>query len=322
MRYETNQTGYFLLSLDTELAWGYFDRDHVRSKKFSSDGSRERKSIEILLDIFDEFGIKATWALVGHLFFEKCKECDICPIKEWEGKYQSYDEIYNSNKSLWYGADIVKTLVRRGAQHEIAFHGYTHRLFDESLMNEEQAMIEVQEWKRVSGGIVPETVIFPRNVVGHLDIFKKSGFICYRGNERPPKPYQLKYIGKLIKHIDQILPITTPQIYDLNELKNDGLINLHPSQYFFGFNRRFELFLDSINLYRVRVQRMIRAVKKAATDKKIIHIWAHPWEFQTEKDFEKLRYLLGDVSDEVKQGRMKSIGMDEMAKLLLNGNIV
>src|SRR3990172_3955205 len=117
------QTGYFLFSLDTELAWGYFDMDRLRSERFSSDGSRERRAIDRLLDILDEFNIVATWALVGHLFYEKCEKCDLCPILEWQGKYRSFEQIYETNAPLWYGADVVETLLARGGRHEIAFHG-------------------------------------------------------------------------------------------------------------------------------------------------------------------------------------------------------
>ena len=132
-RDDSNQTGFFLFSLDTELAWGHYDQDDMRAELFSNNGARERKSINILLDIMDEFDIATTWAVTGHLFYEKCQECDICPVLDWKDKYKSFDEIYNTGLPLWYGANIIETLLERGAKHEIAFHGYTHQEFDESI---------------------------------------------------------------------------------------------------------------------------------------------------------------------------------------------
>jgi peptidoglycan/xylan/chitin deacetylase (PgdA/CDA1 family) len=312
----TEQTGYFLFSLDTELGWGFFDFDHARSRLFSPDGSREREKIECLLDVFDEFGITATWAITGHLFYKECEECEICPILEWEGKYQSFKEIYKTNNPLWYGADIIETLLTRRTRHEIGFHGYTHQIFDENKMSTDQARFEVREWLRVSNpyGIVPQTVIFPRNVIGHLDIFQELGFICYRGKESLPKLYQQKNFGKLIKHIDQILSLSSPHIYKLSDCKIDGLVNLSSSHEFFGFNRSLELVLDSLHLPYIRLRRMANAVKKAASKNKVIHVCAHPWEFRTEKDIEKLHYLLSKVSEEISNGRLVSIGMAELAK--------
>ena len=73
-----SQTGYFLLSLDTELAWGH--HDNFRPEMFSADGGRERQAIELILEALDEFNIKATWAVVGHLFYGQCEECRTCPV--------------------------------------------------------------------------------------------------------------------------------------------------------------------------------------------------------------------------------------------------
>jgi hypothetical protein len=61
---------------------------------------------------------------------------------------------------------------------------------------------------------------------------------------------------------------------------------------------------------------MNKGVRKAAQKKKIIHIWAHPHDFQTKKDFEKLRYLLGTVADEMNKGRIQSVGMTRLVHII------
>jgi hypothetical protein len=309
------KTGFFLFSLDTELGWGYFDMEHLRSRKFSPDGSRERKSIELLLDVFDEFNIVATWAIVGHLFYEQCDKCDFCPISDWKGKYRTFEEVYKSNNPLWYGADIVEMLLNRGSRHEIAFHGYTHQVFDEATMGHAEAEIQIQEWLRIAKRkeVIPQAVCFPRNRVGHLNAFRENGFICYRGEGYVPWPHNLRFVGKLIKTIDHILSVSTPPVYKLNGVESSGLVNLPLSQGFFGFSWRTKMILDSLNLHKLPIRRMIKGVKKAAEEKKVIHIWAHPCEFQTRKDIEKLRYLLGTVADEMSKGRIQSVGMSCLA---------
>ena len=276
-------------------------------------GIAGRSGIFIFLD---EFGIVATWGVVGHLFYAKCEECEECPIMEWREEHCSFEEVYGTSNRLWYGADLIETLLTRGSQHEIAFHGYTHQAFDENAMSEKAARMEIQEWLRLAKrkGLVPQTVIFPRDRVGHLSLFAKAGFICYRGEEDLPRLFRLRYLGPLIKAIDHLLALSTLPVYELSGCKSSGLVNLRSSQNFFGFNRRIEMILDSLNLHRVRIKRMVAGVKRAAEEKKIIHIWAHPWGFQTEKDIEKLRYLLGYVSDEVTKGRIQSIGMADLAR--------
>ncbi|MBI1794943.1 MAG: polysaccharide deacetylase family protein [Chloroflexi bacterium] len=311
-------TGYFLFSLDTELAWGHFD--NFRPDVFSPDGQRERYAIRRLLDMLDEFGIVATWAVVGHLFYAKCEKCEICPVLEWKGKYNSYNDIYDASSPLWYGADIIRTLIQRSGRHEIAFHGYTHRIFDENTFSREDARVEITEWLRVTQSMQvahPRTVVFPRNKVGHLDVFKEHGFVCYRGDELLPRDYySLPLIGKLLNRIDLITQFRTPQIYNV-EINRAGLINLPASRGLFTINRKFDMLLDRLNLRNFHIQRIIRGVEKAAKEKKIIHIYAHPFEFRAEKDFEKLRRLFESVADQIKNNRLQSVSMATLAETAL-----
>ncbi len=313
-----DQIGYFVFSLDTELATGYFDKDEARARTFSPDGSRERWAIKCLLDILEEFNLTATWAVVGHLFYKECEECEICPILDWRGKYKSFEEVYHTNHPLWYGGDIIETILSRIGTHEIGFHGYTHALFGESIMSKEKAQVEINEWLRVAGryGIVPRTVIFPRDLAGHLDLFEKAGFTNYRSEAHYPLIIRNRYFGKYVKTMDHILSISTPPVYSLDQVEQKGLVNFRESQHLFAFNRKVELLLDSHNLQNLRVRRIVKGIKKAAREKKIFHLWAHPWEFRTEKDFLKLRYIFNYVVKEVKAGGMQSIGMAELAKII------
>lgn len=309
-----NTTGYFVFSLDTELGWGYFDMDAKREALFSPDGSRERQSILRILDLFNEFEITGTWGLVGHLFHPQCVHCEVCPVMAWKGKYRSFDQIYDTDHPLWYWADLVDYLRASEIPQEIAFHGYTHEVFDERSMSEEQARIEIQEWLWLARAqsIVPKAIIFPRDRVGHLDVFKAADFICYRSDVQMPIYFRTKYGGSLVKSIDHILGLSTPPVYSL-EIQPSGLVDIPTSQHIFAFNRRLETLLDAVSLHTLRLRRIVKAIRKAAAEQKIVHIWAHPWEFRTEKDFEKLRYLLSHAAEQIHAGRMRSIGMTELA---------
>ncbi len=316
------ERGYFILSLDTELGTGQFDRDAARHRLFSQDGSRERHAIHRLIDLLEQFGIVGTWAVVGHLFYERCEDCEICPLKDWSGKYSSFDEAYKTNNPLWYGADVVDALLCHGATQEIAFHGYSHRIFDEASMGPEAASLEVREWLRVGKrkGIAPSSVTFPRHRAGHLDILREAGLICYRDEPKAPPLFKNRYFGKYIKTVGKLTGLARVPIFDLACKQSHGLVVLQPSEYLFDINRRLELFLDSMHLHNLRINRIVDAVRRAATERKMIHIWAHPCDFRTEKDFAKLHRVLVAVSDEVKRGRLRSVGMAEMARLLIERN--
>lgn len=319
MNQNNNQTGYFVFSLDTELGTGYFDLDKERTKIFSRDGKRERKSIQRILELCNYYGITATWAVVGHIMYAQCEKCEVCPIMEWKDKYKSYDEAYGTSHPLWYGADVIDLLLASERQHEIAFHGYTHEVFDESLMTPERASFEINEWVRLAKrwNITPKSVVFPRDNVGHLSAFHEAGFICYRSEKHDSLLIRNKYFGKYIKTMDHLLNLTTPPVYALDEIEYNGMVNMKESQHIFGFNRKIELFLDSLNLHKLRIRRIIKGINKAAAEKKVIHVWAHPWEFRTDKDFEKLAYIFEAVSDQIGKGNFHSTSMGDLAQITI-----
>ena len=307
-------SGYLLFSIDTELAWGY--HNNFSRTMFPGNGEQERATINRILDMLDEFNIIATWALVGHLFYYKCEKCDVCPVLNWKGKYNSFEEIYDTDSQWWYGADVFDTIVKRGHNHEIAFHGYTHQVFDETRMTRQDARIEIQEWIRAAKvkNIVPKTVIFPQNQIGYLDLFEEHGFLCYRGDELLPKYYySLPIIGKILNRFDLILQIRDPEIYPINQ-EPGGLINLPASRSLFRMKRKVDSLLHWLDLDNIHIKKNIEGIQKAARDKKIIHLYTHPYEFQSENDFEKLHQVLLKASQEIKKGNLRSISMIDLAQ--------
>jgi peptidoglycan/xylan/chitin deacetylase (PgdA/CDA1 family) len=307
--------GYFVFSLDTELAWGgLWNPPH--SEERSRDGATERKTITRLLKMFDEFGVVATWAITGHLFYEKCVECDICPIMDLKGKDSRFDRIWRTGHPMWYGADIVDLVKSRELNHEIAFHGYTHRRFDK--LSRDEARFEIQQWLILGEKIntVPQTVIFPQGRIRHLDLFREAGFICYRGKEVKHPVLSIPLLGKVLNRINMFLSMLTPQAYDV-KVDSLGLVNIPSSQWLFRTNRSIEKILDSLNLHTLRFEPTIKGIERAAEEKKVIHLWVHPHEFRTEKDFEKLRFVLEYYAKQAKAGRLKSITMTDLAQQTL-----
>ena len=311
-----HKVGFFVFSLDTELAWGGL-WNQPNSERTSRDGVIERETIQRLLNMMDEFGIVATWAITGHLFYEKCEECNICPIMDLKGKDNRFDQIWGTHNPMWYGADVVETLKSRDSRHEIAFHGYTHRLFDR--LSKDEARFEIQEWLKLAKrkNIVPQTVIFPQGKIDHLDLFQEAGFICYRGKEVMQPVLSIPLLGKVLNRINLVLSILTPQGYEV-KIDPHGLVNIPSSQWLFRTNRRIETILDSLNFHTFRLQPTIKSIERAAEEKKVVHLWAHPHEFRTEKDFEKLRFVFERFAEQAKAGRLQAITMADLAQQTLN----
>src|SRR5690606_26426506 len=70
--------GKFVISLDLELHWGAVEiRDLNKMKSYFLN---TRKSIPLVLKIFEENNIQATWAAVGFLFAKDKKQLlEFCP---------------------------------------------------------------------------------------------------------------------------------------------------------------------------------------------------------------------------------------------------
>lgn len=306
--------GTFLLSLDTELAWGYFDLDEERSRLFSPDGSRERTAIRRLLKMFAEYEIPVTWAVVGHLFYDKCESCERCPVRSWQGRYGSFDEVYETDNPLWYGGDFIGELTAAAPPHEVGFHGYTHRLLGDKDLAASEVRLEIDEWRRVAArwGVDAESITFPRNRVGHLDTMHEAGFLAYRGRAALPQISRVPLLGKLLNRLDTTFQIYPPLLHELPE-NTLGLVNVPASYWMFRMDRRLERSLDRLGMPLLRMRRVRRAVRRAAAEGKVLHVWAHPWEFRTEADFAKLAFVLDEVAAEREAGRMRCMTMGALA---------
>lgn len=307
--------GVFLITLDTELAWGHFDC--FEPAMFSEDGQRERQAIVRLLDLFAEYQISATWAVVGHLFYATCEKCQICPVRDWQGKFESYKHIYEKKSPLWYAADIMQVLVDRAAGHEIAFHGYTHQIFNEKTMSASTACLEINEWMRVSQLMNvprPRAVVFPRNTIGHIATFRENGFLSYRGDELLPEDYyKLPLLGKLLNKLDLIFQFRVPQVYIPENIPGE-LLNLPASRGLFRVQPDAQRLLDRLGMGNLPLNKLLMGVEKSAREKKVFHLYAHPYEFRTQKEFDRLGSVLELVARKIESGDMVSATMTTLAR--------
>ncbi len=317
--------GCFILSLDMELAWGYYDC--FSPDLYSIDGTRERQSVIRILNLLDEYNISATWAVVGELFYQNHKQNLFDPFEREENKYPEFIRMFNDDHPLLFAPDIIQTIKNCKTPQEIGFHGHTHKIFDESLMSSDRAEKEILSWIEIakSWNIHPKSVVFPQNRIGFLNIFIKKGFKCYRGMEKYPNPlFYSGLMGKLLRRYYYYLTmIYLPYLINIDKENNRSkdIIEIPASRWLFGFNRHLEVILDNVGLHTYRFATLMKGIKKAADEKKIIHVFAHPCEFRTEKDILKLRSILSVVSHEIQQGRMVALTMQNLANYIstING---
>jgi peptidoglycan/xylan/chitin deacetylase (PgdA/CDA1 family) len=279
-----NEKGLFVISLDFELYWGIKD-----SKPFSSPYLNNIKEVKNvvpnLLDKFDQYGVKTTFAIVGMLFLRSFDDLEHKKPKELPAysktsfsPYLRFDEFKSYDNDCFFAPDLIKQIIKTG-KHEIASHTYSHYYCLEKGQTLEQFRDDLLLANQVAEeqGITLKSLIFPRNQFNkeYLQICKELGYTSVRSVERG-WAYQAtnqegnKLTKRAVKLLDSYLNITGHHIYALSELVNDEVIEIPSSSFLRPYSRKLS-FLDSLRLYRIT-----SSMTAAAKQKKIFHLWWHP----------------------------------------------
>jgi peptidoglycan/xylan/chitin deacetylase (PgdA/CDA1 family) len=302
----------FIISLDTELIWGYVA--YLPSKAVSlmeNDDKKVRGCIDILLNLFEKHNIPATWAVVGHLFLDHCEKEDGVPHKDmprFKEDWYSSDPCTDIQRDpLYYGKDVVEKILSNQIEHEIGYHSFSHVVFSEC--SREVAEAEIKEGIKLAKefGIAFKSFVFPENKIGHIDVLKKNGFKIYRGENLGRYDRNQSYlIRKFNGGIDKMVaPPTEPKWMD-------GIWEIPSSMYFCDPQIKLSV------LPRAKIG-LYRAIKS----KKVFHIFLHPHNllmYPSLKD--DLDKFLGVVSKKRDAGKIEVMTMGEFCEVLNDGTEV
>ena len=254
----------FIISLDTELIWGYvrYPLDGVVSL-LSEDKSKGRRSIDILLKLFEKYNIPATWATVGHLFLDHCDAENGTlhrDMPRFKDDWYSSDPGTNIQQDpLYYGKDFLEKILSSKIAHEIGYHTFSHVPFSECSREVAKAEIaksvEIgREW-----GITFKSFVFPEHKVGHLDILGDYGFKIYRGScvgDRPANQSRLAR-AQAFALSKIVAPPTEPVL-------RDGIWEIRASMYFYD------------PLFPTLTLRAKMGLRQAMRQSKVFHVYLHP----------------------------------------------
>lgn len=171
-------------------------------------GDIEERALPMLIKAFNDVEVPVTFAVRGQL-----------------------TEIDNQME-LFFNSPV---------KHDIGAHGYYHKNFQMLTRNEAEEELRLIACGLRKFGVTPNSFIFPRNAVRHLDLLEQFGYKCYRddGNFRSD--------GMFIE-------------------KKGKLYNIQPSLY-------LSPCLNSVILQKI--------VDVAVVKKAPLHFWFHPWNFGT-----------------------------------------
>jgi peptidoglycan/xylan/chitin deacetylase (PgdA/CDA1 family) len=274
--------GAFVISIDTELAWG---EAHKRGDAAVSGHhfEREREVVERILEVFTRYDISATWAVVGHLFLDRCAgHPDLkTPSYSWlDGDWLDVDPCSGTDAAPeYYGRDIVERLLACAVPQEVGSHAFSHVIADDPGCSAEVLASELAAAHDVADplGVELRSFVYPRNAIAHLDTLAAAGFTNYRGG-RPTPPFAgLSGVQrKAAALVDRVLPLAGSAVRPARD--DSGLWNLPQTYLFAPVTARRHL------PPALWARRPIGRLRQAATNRSLFHLWFHPYNVTADPD--------------------------------------
>ena len=319
----TRHPGALVLSQDFELHWGL--RDHVRpGDPYERNLRGERAAIDRMLALFDERAVACTWATVGMLFARDRAELErYSPARKphyEDARLDAYGEtvgVDHHDDPIHFASDVVER-VQATPRQEIGTHTFSHFYCLEPGQTEADFRSDLESAVNIAKqrGISIKSIVFPRNQVNpsYAAALRDAGIVAYRGTQRAwmysarardPAP---KRAARLL---DAYLPVAGDHLIGWDELRDpDGLTCVRASLFLRPWSRRLR------RLEPVRIRRLRQAVRHAAQQRKILHLWWHPHNFgvDTDENLAVLRAILDEYETcRVRHG-MESLTMAQVAE--------
>ncbi|WP_049925538.1 polysaccharide deacetylase family protein [Halopiger goleimassiliensis] len=270
--------GSVVVSLDAELGWGFHDLAEPPTERVEAG----RRGWSTCLDLFAEYDVPATWAVVGHLMLESCdgRHADHPAPEGW---FRRERTDWKDRKDLRFGADLVDALLDSEVDHEVASHSFSHVLFGRPETDRVLAAAELERSVEIADewGLSIETFVFPRNDVGHLDVLPEYGIRAYRG----ASPTRDGVRGIFDTTVRNRSLLVEPTVDD------HGLVNVPASLFLFGFEGPVRTVTESVWGDPMVVQAR-RGIDEAAQRDGLFHVWFHPNNLTNPRDDKRLRAIL------------------------------
>lgn len=320
--------GSFVLSLDFEMMWGIIDVD-LPEQYGVSNIRQVRQVIPQLIDMFNRYQVKSTFATVG-LIFCKDKEDAIASIPE---KVPSYDnpllspynenyiaEIKDEYKDLYFAPELIEKL-KESPNVEVGTHTFCHYYcWAKGQTNQQFEMDIVQACKTAEErGLTLRSIVFPRNEVEHnsLRICADHGITVYRGNAK--KFYAQKnnkiadYFQRFCRLLNTYVKIGGHSVIKYSEIDtNARCINIPATRFLRPYSPRLKRF-EGLRLKLIKDE-----MEYAAKNNALYHLWWHPHNFgaNTKENFAFLEEILKHYAYCHEKYGMQSYTMSEMAEYI------
>lgn len=311
----------FVISLDFELFWGM--QDCIALDDYKDNILGGRNAIPLLLDMFKEYGIHATWATVGFLFGDSYADVKkYFPNDELKphyttkvlSTYHCFEEIGNDENSdpCFYGKSLID-LIADYPYQEIACHTFSHFYCREEGQTVEEFDADIKAAVQIAKdkGFDLKSIVLPRNQCEdeYVQVIKKHGFTSYRDEENDWIHSKVKFgpLMRALRLMDVYFPLTGQGGF-LPTYRN-GVVKLQGSRMYKPFFKPLS-FLEGLKINRIKKQML-----HCAKNNLVFHFWWHPHNVGVRTDFHlaQLKEVLEYYKELNHTYGMESLNMQELA---------
>jgi hypothetical protein len=262
----------FVLTFDTELLWG------IRFMGWSSEDEEaalrtRREVMPRLLSMLDDFDMRSTFAITGHLLVEygdvDYPEVSHPPAAEW------YDDVERASRDApdgFFWPELPAMFSGCSTEHEIGLHSFSHWHFEAPETTDTIAAYEIEMNTRAlkDAGLSPSTsLVFPRNNPGHTRAVSEAGVTAFRG----PDPNWYGSLGGRLSRLghvaDCLLQMCPPVSRTLEH--EQGMLDITGSYLLWGT----EGFRNRIP-QQCRLNQIRKGLRRCIEQRALFHLWMHP----------------------------------------------
>lgn len=273
----------FVISLDFELFWGLGDTQTIAG--YGRNVLGEWQAIPRLLALFREYGINVTWATVGMIMcanYQHWRDIRPAVLPTYSRAHISpyrMDDLVRENPKLFFARPLVEQILAAPGQ-ELATHTYSHFYCGEAGATPEQFAADLACARAIAAGMGVSmcSAVFPRNqlVEPFLAALPPAGIRVYRGNSphwlyRTGDAVPGGIAGRVVRFLDACLPLSGNGTVQAQP--HGALVNLPASLFLYPWSARRRASLP------LRLQRIRRAMTRAARTAGVFHLWWHPHNF-------------------------------------------
>ena len=326
---KSTKYGVLTISLDFELYWGLVNVKTL--KEYKDNLKKTPAAIERTLNLFNQYEIHATWAVVGFIFAkDKAELVDFSPSSKpnYSNKNLSpYCHMENNNfiDNEFHFAPQIIDQISRCKHQEIGTHTFSHYYclengqslgeFSEDL----SAAINIAKNKNIS----IKSLVFPRNQWNdeYCSILSEQGITSYRGNEKSwlykaTNETGESKIRRALRLADSYINLSGSNSYTLASINSRAPFNIPSSRFLRPVSKKLSIFES------LRKRRIIKDLIYAAKNNEVFHLWWHPHNFgnDVEKNISFLEDILIVYAKMQKKYGMKSLNMEEISQLTTDLN--